>query len=67
MAYIKKDWTGGKYTDLYWDCKCPKVYIHSIQEPFCEHCNMKREDGTDSIAQEVVDMFSHKRGKKHEQ
>jgi len=60
--YVKKDRTPPKTTDLYWDCNCPKIYIHSIQEKVCEHCGAIRADQPDSIASEVVDMFSHKRG-----
>jgi len=54
-----------KRTNLYWDCECPERYIHSILEKKCYECLAVREDQPDSIASEVVDMFSHKRGNKH--
>ncbi len=59
--YIKKDRTSPNITALYWDCKCPEHYIHSILEGKCRHCATVREDGTGSKVCEVIDMFSHKR------
>lgn len=63
---MKKNKKSPKTTNLYWDCDCPNQfeYIHPILEDKCYKCGCCREDQPDSIAQEVVDMFSHKGRKK---
>jgi hypothetical protein len=54
-----------KTIDLYWNCECPNKYeyIHARHfEDKCYKCGAVAVDQPDSIASEVVDMFSHKKG-----
>ena len=44
-------------TSEYYDCECPDDgyrYIHSVSEPACPKCGVRREDGPDSHLSEVV-------------